>query len=431
MRKVILSEDTKKDILENLLKRSPNSYGKFEASVAAILADVKEKGDEAVFDYTKRFDGADINVANIVVTKEEIDEAYSLVDEQLVEVIRKALVNIREYHAKQKQYSWFDSTPNGTILGQKVTPLNRVGVYVPGGKAAYPSSVLMNIIPAKVAGVNQIIMTTPPGKDGRVNPGTLVAANEAGVDVIYKVGGAQAIAAMAYGTDSIRKVDKIVGPGNIYVALAKKAVYGHVSIDSIAGPSEILVIADETANPRYVAADLLSQAEHDEMASAILITTSEELADKVSKEIDSFVAELSRSEIISKSLENYGYILIARDIDEAVETANEIASEHLEIVTKDPFTVMTKIRNAGAIFLGEYSSEPLGDYFAGPNHVLPTNGTAKFFSPLGVDDFIKKSSIISYSREALEPIHEDIIKFANAERLTAHANSIKVRFENK
>lgn len=431
MRKVILSEDTKKDILENLLKRSPNSYGKFEASVAAILADVKEKGDEAVFDYTKRFDGADINAGNIVVTKEEIDEAYSLVDKQLVDVIRKALVNIREYHAKQKQYSWFDSTPNGTILGQKVTPLNRVGVYVPGGKAAYPSSVLMNIIPAKVAGVNQIIMTTPPGKDGRVNPGTLVAANEAGVDVIYKVGGAQAIAAMAYGTDSIRKVDKIVGPGNIYVALAKKAVYGHVSIDSIAGPSEILVIADETANPRYVAADLLSQAEHDEMASAILITTSEELADKVSKEIDSFVAELSRSEIITKSLENYGYILIAKDIDEAVETANEIASEHLEIVTKDPFTVMTKIRNAGAIFLGEYSSEPLGDYFAGPNHVLPTNGTAKFFSPLGVDDFIKKSSIISYSREALEPIHEDIIKFANAERLTAHANSIKVRFEHK
>ena len=397
----------------------------------SILADVKEKGDEAVFDYTKRFDGADINAGNIVVTKDEIDEAYSLVDEQLVEVIRKALVNIREYHAKQKQYSWFDSTPNGTILGQKVTPLNRVGVYVPGGKAAYPSSVLMNIIPAKVAGVSQIIMTTPPGKDGRVNPGTLVAANEAGVDVIYKVGGAQAIAAMAYGTDSIRKVDKIVGPGNIYVALAKKAVYGHVSIDSIAGPSEILVIADETANPRYVAADLLSQAEHDEMASAILITTSEELADKVSKEIDGFVAELSRSEIISKSLENYGYILIAKDIDEAVETANEIASEHLEIVTKDPFTVMTKIRNAGAIFLGEYSSEPLGDYFAGPNHVLPTNGTAKFFSPLGVDDFIKKSSIISYSREALESIHEDIIKFACAERLTAHANSIKVRFENK
>lgn len=431
MRTVVLNEATKKDILENLLKRSPNSYGKYEASVAAILADVKEKGDEAIFEYTKKFDRAEINADNIVVTKAEIEEAYSLVDAQLVDVIRKALVNIRDYHAKQKQYSWFDSTPNGTILGQKVTPLNRVGVYVPGGKAAYPSSVLMNIIPAKVAGVNQIIMTTPPGKDGKVNPGTLVAANEAGVDVIYKVGGAQAIAAMAYGTESIKKVDKIVGPGNIYVALAKKAVYGHVSIDSIAGPSEILVIADETANPRYVAADLLSQAEHDEMASAILITTSSELADKVSKEIKGFVSVLSRSEIISKSLENYGYILIAKDIEEAVETANEIASEHLEIVTKDPFTVMTKIRNAGAIFLGEYSSEPLGDYFAGPNHVLPTNGTAKFFSPLSVDDFIKKSSIISYSKEALEPIHEDIIKFANAERLTAHANSIKVRFENR
>ena len=429
MRTVVLNEATKNDILENLLKRSPNSYGKYEASVAAILADVKEKKDEALFEYTKRFDGADIDASNIVVTKEEIEEAYSLVDEELVNVIRKALVNIRDYHSKQKQYSWFDSTPNGTILGQKVTPLARVGVYVPGGKAAYPSSVLMNIIPAKVAGVSEIIMTTPPGKDGKVNPGTLVAANEAGVDVIYKVGGAQAIGAMAYGTQSIKKVDKIVGPGNIYVALAKKAVYGHVSIDSIAGPSEILVIADETANPRYVAADLLSQAEHDEMASAILITTSSELADKVSAEIDGFVVELSRSEIINKSLDNYGYILIAKDIDEAVETANEIASEHLEIVTKDPFTVMTKIRNAGAIFLGEYSSEPLGDYFAGPNHVLPTNGTAKFFSPLGVDDFIKKSSIISYSREALEPIHEDIIKFANAERLTAHANSIKVRFE--
>ncbi len=429
MKTIVLNETAKNDILENLLKRSPNSYGKYEASVAAILADVKEKKDEALFEYTKRFDGADIDASNIVVTKEEIEEAYSLVDKELVNVIRKALVNIRDYHSKQKQYSWFDSTPNGTILGQKVTPLARVGVYVPGGKAAYPSSVLMNIIPAKVAGVSEIIMTTPPGKDGKVNPGTLVAANEAGVDVIYKVGGAQAIGAMAYGTQSIKKVDKIVGPGNIYVALAKKAVYGHVSIDSIAGPSEILVIADETASPRYVAADLLSQAEHDEMASAILITTSRELADKVSAEIDGFVAELSRSEIINKSLENYGYILIAKDIDEAVETANEIASEHLEIVTKDPFTVMTKIRNAGAIFLGEYSSEPLGDYFAGPNHVLPTNGTAKFFSPLGVDDFIKKSSIISYSREALEPIHEDIIKFANAERLTAHANSIKVRFE--
>lgn len=431
MRTVVLNEETRKDILENLLKRSPNSYGAYEASVAAILADVKEKGDQALFDYTKRFDGAEINEQNIVVTKEEIKEAYSLVDPGLVEVIRRALVNIRDYHAKQKQYSWFDSTPNGTILGQKVTPLARVGVYVPGGKAAYPSSVLMNVIPARTAGVDQIVMTTPPGKDGKVNPGTLVAATEAGVDVIYKVGGAQAIGALAYGTGTIRKVDKIVGPGNIYVALAKKAVYGHVSIDSIAGPSEILVLADETANPRYVAADLLSQAEHDEMASAILVTTSAELAQQVSKEVDKFVAELSRREILQKSLDNYGYILIAKDLSEAIDTANEIASEHMEIVTKDPFTVMTKIRNAGAIFLGEYSSEPLGDYFAGPNHVLPTNGTAKFFSPLSVDDFIKKSSIISYSREALEPIHEDIIRFANAERLTAHANSIKVRFEDQ
>lgn len=429
MRTITLNEDTKKNILENLLKRSPNSYGQYEASVASILADVKEKGDEALFDYTKRFDGADINAETIIVTKEEIEEAYSLVSKELIEVIRKALINIKEYHTKQKQYSWFDSTPNGTILGQKVTPLYRVGVYVPGGKAAYPSSVLMNVVPAKVAGVNQIVMTTPPGKDGKVNPGTLVAANEAGVDVIYKVGGAQAIGALAYGTETIKKVDKIVGPGNIYVALAKKAVYGHVSIDSIAGPSEILVIADETANPRYVAADLLSQAEHDEMASAILVTTSEKLAEEVSKQVEIFVNELSRKEILEKSLENYGYILIAKDLDEAIDTANEIASEHLEIVTKDPFMVMTKIRNAGAIFLGEYSSEPLGDYFAGPNHVLPTNGTAKFFSPLSVDDFIKKSSIISYSKEALEPIHEDIIKFANAERLTAHANSIKVRFE--
>ena len=415
--------------LENLLKRSPNSYGKFESAVADILANVKSRGDDALFEYTRNFDKADINPSNIVVTQEEIDEAYSLVDDKLLDVIRKALVNIRDYHEKQKQYSWFDSKPDGTILGQKVTALSRVGVYVPGGKAAYPSSVLMNVMPAKVAGVEQIVMCTPPDKEGKVYPTTLVAAKEAGVDVIYKVGGAQAIAAMAYGTASVPKVDKIVGPGNIYVALAKKAVFGYVSIDSVAGPSEIMVIADETANPRFVAADLLSQAEHDEMASAILVTTSEELAKKVSAQIDEFLKELSRSEIISKSLENYGYILVADSIDEAIEVANDIASEHLEIVTKDPFNVMTKIKNAGAIFLGEYSSEPLGDYFAGPNHVLPTNGTAKFFSPLSVDDFIKKSSIISYSREALELIHNDIETFAKAEHLTAHANSIHVRFE--
>ena len=429
MRIVKLTKESKSNILENLLKRSPNSYGKFESAVADILANVKSRGDDALFEYTRNFDKADINPSNIVVTQEEIDEAYSLVDDKLLDVIRKALVNIRDYHEKQKQYSWFDSKPDGTILGQKVTALSRVGVYVPGGKAAYPSSVLMNVMPAKVAGVEQIVMCTPPDKEGKVYPTTLVAAKEAGVDVIYKVGGAQAIAAMAYGTASVPKVDKIVGPGNIYVALAKKAVFGYVSIDSVAGPSEIMVIADETANPRFVAADLLSQAEHDEMASAILVTTSEELAKKVSAQIDEFLKGLSRSEIISKSLENYGYILVADSIDEAIEVANDIASEHLEIVTKDPFNVMTKIKNAGAIFLGEYSSEPLGDYFAGPNHVLPTNGTAKFFSPLSVDDFIKKSSIISYSREALELIHNDIETFAKAEHLTAHANSIHVRFE--
>ena len=429
MRIVELTKEAKENILENLLKRSPNSYGQYEETVKDILADVKENKDKAIFEYTKKFDKADINAENIRVTEEEIEEAYTLVDDSLVEVIRKALVNIRDYHMKQKQYSWFDTTPQGTMLGQKVTPLEKVGVYVPGGKAVYPSSVLMNIVPAVVAGVDKIVMTTPPNAEGKVSPNTLVAAKEAGVQEIYKVGGAQAIAALAYGTESVPKVDKIVGPGNIFVALAKKAVYGHVSIDSIAGPSEILVIADETANPRFVAADLLSQAEHDEMASAILITTSKELAKKVSDEVDGFLNVLSRKEIMEKSLENYGYILLVKDLDEAVEVANEIASEHLEIVTKDPYNLMMKIRNAGAIFLGEYSSEPLGDYFAGPNHVLPTNGTAKFFSPLSVDDFIKKSSIISYSREALEPIHKDIVQFATSEKLTAHANSIAVRFE--
>ncbi len=429
MRILTLNEETKTDILENLLKRSPNSYGEFEGRVNAIIEEVRAKKDEALFAYTEKFDGVKLDASNVLVTDEEIEEAYSLVDEKLLEVIRKALVNIRDYHAKQRQYSWFDSEDSGIILGQKVTPLEKVGVYVPGGKAVYPSSVLMNVIPAKVAGVKTIIMTTPPDKNGKVYPSTLVAAKEAGVDKIYKAGGAQAIAALAFGTESIPKVDKIVGPGNIYVALAKKAVFGHVSIDSIAGPSEILVLADETANPRFVAADLLSQAEHDEMASAILITTSMELAKQVSEEVDEFVKNLSRKEIIQKSLDNYGYILVVNDLAEAIDTANEIASEHLELVTKNPFEVMTKIKNAGAIFLGEYSSEPLGDYFAGTNHVLPTNGTAKFFSPLSVDDFIKKSSIISYSREALEPVYQDIVQFAECEKLTAHANSIRVRFE--
>ena len=430
MRILKLTKETQNNILENLLKRSPNSYGEFESRVNDIIQNVREKRDEAIFEYTLKFDGATIDQDNIRVTEEEIKEAYEQVDPKLLEVIRKALVNIRDYHAKQKQYSWFDSDESGIILGQKVTPLKTVGVYVPGGKAVYPSSVLMNVIPAKVAGVSNIIMTTPCGKDGKVYPSTLVAAKEAGVDAIYKVGGAQAIAALAFGTESIPKVDKIVGPGNIYVALAKKAVFGYVSIDSIAGPSEIMVLADETANPRFVAADLLSQAEHDEMASAILVTTSETLAEQVSVEVDKFVEVLSRKEIIRKSLDNYGYILVADTMQDAIDTVNEIASEHLELVTKNPFETMTKIRNAGAIFIGEYSSEPLGDYFAGPNQVLPTNGTAKFFSPLSVDDFIKKSSIISYSREALEPVYKDIVQFAECEKLTAHANSIRVRFED-
>ena len=426
-----LDHDTKKNLLEDLLKRSPNQYSAYEKDVAKILEDVKREGDKALFGYTARFDGAHLDAETVRVTEQEIQEAYDQVDEELLGIIRRTLHNIRTYHEKQRQNSWFDSRPDGTILGQKVTALARVGVYVPGGKAAYPSSVLMNIAPAKAAGVDEIIMVTPPDKNGKVTPTTLVAAKEAGADVVYKIGGAQAIGALAYGTESIPKVDKIVGPGNIYVALAKKAVYGHVSIDAIAGPSEILVIADDSANPSYVAADLLSQAEHDELASAILVTTSEELADAVSKEVDRFTAQLSRKEIIQKSLDNYGYILIAESMNEAISIANEIASEHLEIQTKNPYDVMTKIRNAGAIFIGEYSSEPLGDYFAGPNHVLPTNGTAKFFSPLSVDDFIKKSSIIAYSKEALEKVHEDIESFAAAERLTAHANSIHVRFNKE
>lgn len=429
MRILNLTQESKKNILNDLLKRSPNNYGKYEDTVNEILQNVKENGDKAVFEYTQKFDKFVLTTENIKVTKEEIAEAYEKLDASLIEVIKKSAENIRAFHSKQLRNSWFDAKPDGTILGMKITAIEKVGVYVPGGKAAYPSSVLMNVVPAKVAGVDQVVMTTPPGADGKVNPGTLVAADIAGVDVIYKVGGAQAIAALAYGTESIPKVDKITGPGNIFVALAKKAVYGYVSIDSIAGPSEILVLADESATPRYVAADLLSQAEHDELASAILITTSMDLAKKVSAEVDGFVAVLERKEIIQKSLDNYGYILVAENMEDAIDAVNEIASEHLEILTKNPFDTMTKVRNAGAIFLGEYASEPLGDYFAGPNHILPTNGTAKFFSPVNVDDFIKKSSIISYSREALSKVSDDIQLFARSEGLTAHANSIKVRFE--
>lgn len=431
MKKVKLTKESKKNLLEDLLKRSPNSYGSYESTVNEILANVRANGDAALFEYAKKFDHFDLSAENIKVTDAEIEEAYSLVGDHLLSVIRKALKNIKEYHEKQRQYSWFDAKENGTILGQKVTPLARVGVYVPGGRAAYPSSVLMNVIPAKVAGVPEIIMVTPCNAEGKVNPNTLVAAKEAGATVIYKVGGAQAIGALAFGTQSIPKVDKIVGPGNIYVALAKKAVFGFVSIDSVAGPSEVMALVDETANPRFVAADLISQAEHDPLASAILVTTSEEMADRVMEEIDGFVPNLERKEIIEQSLNTYGYALVAETMEDAYDVVNEIASEHLEIVTKDPFYTMTKIKNAGAMFLGEYSSEPLGDYMAGPNHVLPTNGTAKFFSALSVDDFIKKSSIISYSKEALQELAQDIQDFANAEHLTAHANSIKVRFENE
>ncbi len=431
MRIVKLTKETTQSLLDELLKRSPNSYGEYEGRVSAIIEDIRTRRDEAVFDYTKRFDGAQIHAHNVRVTQAEIDEAYEQVDPSLLAVMRKALVNIRSFHEKQLQQSWFTSSENGILLGQKVTPLKTVGVYVPGGKAVYPSSVLMNTVPAKVAGVERVVMVTPPDKDGKVCPSTLVAAREAGADEIYKVGGAQAVAALAFGTQSIPQVDKLVGPGNIYVALAKKAVFGYVSIDSIAGPSEILVLADETADPVYAAADLLSQAEHDEMASAILITTSMELAQKVSEQTEHFLEKLSRRDIIKKSLDNYGYILVADHMEQAVEAANEIASEHLEILTKDPFEVMTKIRNAGAIFVGPYSSEPLGDYFAGPNHVLPTNGTARFFSALSVDDFVKKSSIISYSKEALEPVYRDIVQFAESEQLIAHANSIRVRFEKE
>ena len=429
MQTLKLTAETKEKLLGNLLNRNPGSYTEYETIVNDIIENVKKNGDKALFEYTSKFDKCDIDASSVKVTREEIDKAYSLLDPKFIEVMKKSAANIQEFHEKQKRNTWIDTKEDGSILGQRILPIEISGVYVPGGKAAYPSSVLMNVVPAKVAGVERIVMCTPPGKDGSVNPGTLVAADIAGVTEVYKVGGAQAIAAMAFGTESVPKVDKITGPGNIFVALAKKACFGHVSIDSIAGPSEILVLADETANPRYVAADLLSQAEHDEMASAILITTSQELADGVAKEIDGFLKELSRTDIIKKSLDNYGYMFVADNMEDAIDAANAVASEHLEIITKNPYEVMTKIKNAGAIFLGEYSSEPLGDYFAGPNHILPTNRTARFFSPLNVDDFMKKTSIIAYSRDALSKVHEDIELFAKEEGLTAHANSIAVRFE--
>ncbi|MCR4636328.1 histidinol dehydrogenase [Butyrivibrio fibrisolvens] len=429
MKIVKLTDESRSELLDILKRRSPASYTEYENTVNDIISNVREKGDKALFEYTQKFDKCVITKDTIKVTRDEIDAAYKKLDPEFIEVMKKSAANIKDFHEKQKRESWFTTKDDGSILGQRVLPVEISGVYVPGGKAAYPSSVLMNVIPAKVAGVERIVMVTPPSKDGSLNAGTLVAADIAGVTEVYKVGGAQAIAAMAFGTESIPKVDKITGPGNIFVALAKKACFGHVSIDSIAGPSEILVIADETANPRWVAADLLSQAEHDEMASAILVTTSQEVADKVSEEIDKFLEVLERKEIIQKSLDSYGYAFVAENMDDAIEAANAIASEHCEIITKNPFEVMTKVKNAGALFLGHYSSEPLGDYFAGPNHILPTNQTARFFSPLSVDDFVKKTSIIAYSKEGLEAVHKDIERFAKEEGLTAHANSVAVRFE--
>ena len=414
MRIVDLDENTKAQALEKLIGRGASGYGDYEKTVQEIISSVREDGDSALIAYEKKFDRCDLTPETLRVSPQEIQEAYDALDPALIEVMKKAARNIRSYHEKQKRESWITTREDGVILGQKITPIAVSGCYVPGGRAVYPSSVLMNIIPAKVAGVAKIVMCTPPGADGKAAAGTVVAADLAGADEIYKIGGAQAVAAMAYGTETVPKVDKITGPGNIFVALAKKACFGVTGIDSVAGPSEILVIADRTADPRFVAADLLSQAEHDPMASAILLTTDRKLAKAVSDEIDGFLKTLSRAEIIK-----------------LVEAANTIASEHLEIITEDPFGVMTKIKNAGAIFLGSYSSEPLGDYFAGPNHILPTNGTARFFSPLGVDDFIKKSSIISYSKEALRAVHKDIELFAMSEGLTAHANSIAVRFEKE
>ena len=431
MRKVKLTKESTKDILETLLKRSPNNYGKYEDAVANILAKVKAEGDTALFAFTREFDKVEVTKDTIRVTPEEIEEAYKLVDPSLIDVIKKALVNIRSYHEKQLQNSWFTSTTDGTMLGQKVTALNCVGVYVPGGKAVYPSSVLMNIVPAKVAGVDRIVMTTPPGKDGKVNPSTLVAANEAGADEIYKVGGAQAIAALAYGTEEIPKVDKIVGPGNIFVATAKKLLYGVVDIDMIAGPSEVLVMADETADPKFVAADLMSQAEHDVLASAILVTTSAELAEKVQAEINRQVQYLSRKEIIEKSMNEYGAVLLCNTREEATVLANMVAPEHLEVLMENPMELLGALDNAGSVFLGAYASEPLGDYYAGPNHVLPTSGTARFFSPLGVQSFTKRSSYTYYTKDALHAAKDDIVLIANKEGLTAHANAITVRFEDE
>lgn len=417
-----------KELYENLVKRSQVDLSDVQKRVEEIIKNIRENGDRAVFEYTRMFDRVELNSDNIKVSKEEIEEAYKKVDIKLIEVIRKAKQNVESFHRKQVENSWFSPEKDGVILGQMYRALELVGVYVPGGTAPLPSSVLMNIIPAKVAGVEKVIMATPPDKEGSVNPVILVAANEAGADEIYKMGGAQAIAALAFGTGTIPKVDKITGPGNIYVNTAKRMVFGYCDIDMFAGPSEVMVVADNSANPEFVAADLLSQAEHDILSASILVTTSEKLASEVQSEIERQTGYLARKDIIQKAIDGYGAVVIVESMEDAVKIVNKIAPEHLELCVEEPFSLLGSIKNAGAIFLGNYSSEPLGDYFAGPNHVLPTSGTARFFSPLNVGDFVKKSSVISYTRQALQGVKDDVILFAEAEGLTAHANAIKIRF---
>lgn len=420
-------EASKYDVLKGIIERGDKESKSITEAVERIIADVASHGDRAVRSYTLKFDG--VGLENFEVKRDEIEQAYNACDKDFIAALENAKERIWDYHKRQLKESWITNNQKGIMLGQLYNPLERVGIYVPGGTAAYPSSVLMNAIPAKVAGVNEIIMVTPPTSQGGINKNILAAARIAGVDKVYSVGGAQAVAALAYGTETIGKVDKIVGPGNIYVAAAKRMVFGRVDIDMIAGPSEVLIIADSTANPRYVAADMLSQAEHDTLASSILLTTSKDLAQATLKELEIQLEGLSRKEITEKALRSYAAILVVDSIDEAIEFANGIAPEHLELVVSEPFSVLGSIKNAGAIFVGEYSPEPLGDYYAGPNHTLPTGGTARFFSPLGVDDFVKKSSLIYYDRASLEKSKDDIIKIAMEEGLDAHANSIKVRFE--
>ena len=413
------------ELIAQLKKRSNKATAQIESSVSEIIANVREQGDRAVAEYTMKFDGSVPEKTEL--SKELIKSFAAECDEEFLSALHRAAQNIREFHERQKQQSWFETRENGVMMGQRIRGLSRVGIYVPGGTAAYPSSVLMNAIPAKIAGVGEIIMATPPSKNGRPNPAIMAAALEAGVDCVFQVGGAQAIAAMAFGTETIPAVDKIVGPGNIFVATAKKQLYGTVGIDMVAGPSEILILADETANPKFLAADLMSQAEHDVLASAILLTTSERIAEKTLDELERQKSSLARKDIIAQSLENFGAIVVCSSMDEAVNFANELAPEHLEVCTENPMDYIGRIDNAGSVFLGNYAPEPLGDYFAGPNHVLPTGGTARFFSPLSVDSFVKKSSFLYYTKEALADAKEDIVTLANAEGLTAHANSIKVR----